>query len=162
MTKARQWGLAFAFISTPTFLFLFPRTISAQSTLKWEATQVYQTEGRNFITFNVKCTSTTWSTVASSDTIRRAIIMQSASSNTASICLMPGFQVTDFSTNTPCNMDTAGIELSSTTAGTSIWKDYTMFPWNCRAASNASTQTIKGYWTRDRGDFGHVGALGAQ
>lgn len=152
----RQWGLIFGLTSSIGFLLYFPQTLKAQSTIRWEANMSYRSEGRDPVDFNVQCGSTSWTTVISTDNIRRSAIFQSIELNLGTVCLRPGTPIVSFSTTTACGQTTPGIHLIPTSTLT----DYTMAQWNCR--SQTSTNTISGYITRDRGDYGRIGALGAQ
>ena len=116
--------------------------------MKYVAPQsVFQSEGRDPYLFNASCASGYWSVVVSSDAIARSTLMQAPSGNTAVVCLAIS------STTASCSVSLVGPELAPNTALT----DYTKSVWYCRSVSGS--QNIKGYRTRDRGDFGGVSNL---
>lgn len=139
---------------------LGPRFARAQGMAKQEAMPVFQSEGRNPITFAVACATATWTVVIASDTIARSTFIESISSNTASICLLPiaSATVPTVAISSQCVPQTQGTELPPNSALT----DYNRSGWACIASSGTATQYLKGYRTRDKGDIGYIGAPGLQ
>lgn len=126
------------------------REARAQGMLQVQGTTVYQSEGRDPVTFDVQCTTAPWVNVVSSDTISRSTFFQAISSNTTTICLVPGN--TSPAASVRCSTTTAGPELAPNSALT----DYSRAAWWCAASSGTTTQVLKGYRTRDRSDYGAI------
>lgn len=128
------------------------RMVSAEGMKYQESQAVYQSEGSNPVYFNVSCATASWTVVIASDTISRSTFMQSISSNTQNICLSSS------TSSQPCDSSAAGPELVPSSALT----DYSRAAWACRSVVGTSSQTIKGYRTRDKRDTGWIGASGLQ
>lgn len=144
------------------FLILYPVLSHSQGVLKNEVTPVQQSEGRDPIMFNSTCTATTWTLVTSSDVIAYSTLMVAAASNTATVCLTPTPTVSSATALSAANFSgcfpyTPGVELP---AQISSLTDYSKAAWWCRSV--VGTQNIKGYRTRDRGDWGKVSQPGLQ
>jgi hypothetical protein len=142
------------------FAVLGPRGAMAQGATQNNPAPGFQTEGRNTVTFSVPCATATWTLIIASDTISRSTFLQSISSNTNTICLLPetAGAVPTVAISSQCTTNTQGPELSPISALT----DYSHSAWWCASSSGTATNTIKGYRTRDKGDYGNIGALGDQ
>lgn len=136
------------------------RWANAQNQKYVEPQPVFMSEGRNPLTFNVSCATATWTIIVSSDTIARSTFMQSSSSNTNTICLLPSATGTapSVSVSSQCVSATQGPELTPSSALT----DYSHAAWYCASSSGTVANTIRGYRTRDKGDYGYIGAPGLQ
>lgn len=153
----RRLGLLFGLAALAV---IGPRFVLAQNEKFHEPQPVFQSEGRNPITFNVSCATATWTLVVASDTISRSTFMEAISSNTNTVCLLPvanGVAPT-VAVSSQCTTATQGPELPPNSSLT----DYTRAAWYCAASSGTVSNVIKGYRTRDKGDYGNVGALGLQ
>ena len=119
-----------------------------------EVTPMFQSEGFNPLPFNASCATATWTIVIASDTISRSTFLESISSNTNSICLIPFTLgvVPTVAVSSQCVTSTKGIELQPNTAYT----DYSHAGWACAASSGTVSGTIKGVRTRDSGDYGGI------
>jgi hypothetical protein len=126
------------------------RMASAQGQRYNDLQGVFQSEGRQRIWFNTACIPGSWTLIISSDTISHSTFMMSISSNTSSVCLSSSAAAGG------CSATTQGPEL----APNSWLTDYSHGEWYCE--SSAGTQYVKGYRTRDKGDYGNIGATGAQ
>lgn len=125
-----------------------------------ESQGVYQSEGSNPSTFNVACATASWTVVITSDTISRSTFMESISSNTNSICLIPVSNnvAPTVAVSSQCINVTQGPELAPNSSLT----DYSKAAWYCAASSGTVVNYIKGYRTRDLRDTGWIGAKGLQ
>lgn len=133
----------------------FAGSTRAQGMARLEATPVFQSEGINPIAFSVTCATATWTLAVASDTISRSTFLESVSSNTYQICLLPvvyGVMPT-VAISSQCTTATKGIELTPNSAYT----DYSHAGWACASSSGTASGTIKGVRTRDRGDYGGIG-----
>jgi hypothetical protein len=112
----------------------------------------FRDEGRNPQMFVISCSTQSWAVVVSSDAIRRSVLMQADPGNTLTVCLSTTTNSGDACSAAPPG--TPGVKL---TAGQSL-TDYTTIQWTCRAATSLSlsSQTVSGYYTRDKGDYGGV------
>lgn len=148
--SARKAGLLAAIAA---LLCLGPRWVRAQGAYRLQAVPDFQTQGRDPVSFNVTCSSYTWTVFKSSDTIGRAVFVQNPSTSTSNIGIIfadPTYSAPTVSYDTT----TAGIDLS---AGAAIFTDATRAAGYCRVPVNAAAQHLKGYWNRDRGDYGQIG-----
>lgn len=136
----RRLGLLFGLVA----LAAAPLLVGAQGTKEMLPITVYMTEGRNPIYFNVSCATATWTVVVSSDQIARSTFIEAISSNTMNVCL------SSTTSSQACNSSAAGPEL---VPGQSL-TDYSRAAWACKAVTGTAAQTIKGYRTRDQGDYG--------
>lgn len=125
-----------------------------------EAQAVYQSEGSNPVSFNVNCATATWTIVIASDTISRSTFMESISSNTNNICLLPitNGVAPSVAVSSQCTTATQGPELVPSSELT----DYSRAGWACASASGTVVNVLKGYRTRDKRDTGWIGASGLQ
>jgi hypothetical protein len=106
---------------------------------------VFIDEGRDPIPFSVTCSSQLWTTLVSSSSIGRSINVFTPSDNTVDVC------ISTFSTTAiTCLAETNGIQLTKNEHFTI----YAPIKWFCRAKATA-TAVIKGYYSRDRNDFGY-------
>lgn len=128
---------------------LFPALSHSEGALETGPKPIWLDEGDVPIPFSVTCASTSWTTLVSSDTIRRSLLVQSVSDNSKNICIS-----TITTTGYACADGTPGIELG----GKDTWSDYTVISWKCRARQTVgSTDTrgvLKGIVYRDKGDYG--------
>ena len=153
----RRLGL---FVGLAAIAVLGPRWSRAEGMKYQEAQPVYQSEGSNPITFNVSCATGAWTIVIASDTISRSTFMESISSNTQNICLLPvtnGVAPT-VAISSQCTTASPGPELVPSSSLT----DYSRAGWACASSSGTVVNTIKGYRTRDKRDTGWIGASGLQ
>lgn len=148
--NARRLGLITGLLFMASYI---PHIVLAQGQKYYEPQPVFQSEGRNPIAFSVNCATATWTLVIASDTISRSTLMESISSNTVSICLSPSV-----TSSSQCVTGTPGPELSPNSSLT----DYSHVAWYCSASSGTTSQTIKGYRTRDKGDYGIIGSAPLQ
>lgn len=109
----------------------------------------YLDEGRDPVPFWITCTSTSWTVVVTSDTAKRAAILQAPPDNDTNICISSATAGT-------CVGTMGGVELAAndslTDNGRSLWR--------CRARANTAatmTTNIKGVIWRDRSDYGRIG-----
>lgn len=113
----------------------------------------FTTEGRDPDNFNVSCSSTVWTTVRSSDTIRRSLLVQSLQAGTTVTCLA-------LSTGTPagssCGTSTLGDQLPQNASITYLSRAALY----CMTWLNVTPQTLIGHANRDRGDFGRISSGG--
>ncbi len=153
----RRLGLLLALVA---FAGAGARWAAAEGMKYQESQAVYQSEGSNPVTFNVSCATATWTVIIASDTISRSTFMESVSSNTYSICLLPITNGTapSVAVSSQCTTSTQGPELIPNSALT----DYSRAGWACASSSGTVTQTLKGYRTRDKRDTGWIGASGLQ
>ena len=118
---------------------------------KWQGTTpVYQDEGNVPIAFDTVCSSSVWTVLVASDSIRRSVLFQALPTNSVNVCITPSS-----STSAPsCGDTTPGIELTPNASLT----DYTVAKWWCmaRTVATGASIVIKGYWTRDYGDYGNI------
>lgn len=137
-----------------------PRGASAEGMMYMQAQATYQSEGSNPVSFNTTCATATWTVVIASDTIARSTFMESISSNTNNICLLPITTGTapTVAISSQCMTSTRGPELVPSSAMT----DYSKAGWACASSSGTVSGVIKGYRTRDKRDIGWVGASGLQ
>lgn len=121
---------------------------SAAPRNKIESIPTFRDEGRNPILFSISCTTTSWTVIASSDPIRRSILIQADPGNTLTVCVS-----TTTNSSDSCTSARPGPKLIAASALT----DYTPIQWTCRAASSASVSAaaVSGYSTRDKGDYGY-------
>lgn len=129
--------------------------------MKYEFSQaVYQSEGSNPVAFSVSCATASWTVVVASDTISRSTFLESVSSNTTNICLLPVTNgiAPSVSVSSQCTTATPGPELPPNSSLT----DYSRAGWACASSSGTVSNIIKGYRTRDKRDSGWVGAPGLQ
>ncbi len=153
----RRLGLLFGLAA---FAVLVPRWARAEGMKYQESQAVYQSEGSNPVTFVVSCATATWTIVIASDTISRSTFIESVSSNTNTVCLLPitnGVAPT-VAVSSQCTTATQGPELVPSSSLT----DYSRAGWACAASSGTVTNTLKGYRTRDKRDTGWIGASGLQ
>lgn len=141
---------------------LAPVAVRAQGVLKNETTPVQQSEGRDPIVFTASCTSSGWTLVISSDVIAYSTLIVAVTSNTAGVCLYPTSSSSSSASPSGANQSgcfpyTGGTELP---AQNSSLTDYSKAAWWCRSV--AGTQNLKGYRTRDRGDYGKISQPGLQ
>lgn len=137
----RRLGLLTALVVS---VILAPRFVKAQGEKEILPIPMFMTEGRDPVYFNISCTTAAWAVVVSSDQIARSTFIESISSNTMNICLSS----TTSSQN--CDSTAAGPEL---VPGQTL-TDYSRAAWSCKSVTGTSAQVIKGYRTRDRGDYG--------
>ncbi len=130
--------------------FLGPQAARAQGQNPYLPAPIFQNEGRDPIAFNTALTSYTLTIIISSDTIARSTLFQSISSNTATICISPS------SGSFACNSSWPGVQLPPNSTLT----DFNRSAWYGRVPAGNATQNVNGYRTRDRGDYGAVGAPG--
>lgn len=141
----RRLGLV---VSILALAVLGPRWARAQGMAALESQPVFQSEGRTPVAFAATCSTATWTLVIASDTISRSTFMESIAANTQPICLSP-----IAAGATQCVSTSAGPELSPNSELT----DYSHAAWYCAASSGTTSQALKGYRTRDKGDFGGIG-----
>jgi hypothetical protein len=110
--------------------------------------------GRDRIDFTTACPSANWALVfASTDAISRAVYIEADTTNGATICLGT------IGATWSCDNTAPGYVLGTS----SVLIDYSHSAWYCRAGANAqSTQRLRGYRLRDRGDYGRIGAAAVQ
>ena len=116
------------------------------------ADAVFTDEGNSRIPFSVECSSSAWTVLASSDSIRRAALIQAPHFNTYGVC------VSSSSGSTPCDNTTNGVELSTGATGASM-VDNSVAEIRCRAraaAAGFSPQRLKGFLYRDSEDYGAI------
>lgn len=125
-----------------------------------ESAPMYQSEGSNPVAFNVTCATATWTIIIASDTISRSTLMESIPANTQTICLLPGTTSTvpNIAISSQCMSSTGGIQLIPSYGLT----DYSRAAWFCASSSGTVSGTITGYRTRDKRDYGSIGAAGLQ
>lgn len=106
-------------------------------------------EGDAPIPFAVTCSSTAWTVLVASDTIRRSVLAQTSFGVGTAVCISTG-PAGDPRT---CVDSTPGIELSSST-----WNDSSKSQWFCRsrAALLGPLGILKGYVSRDKRDYGYI------
>lgn len=134
-------------------LLLVPGLGWAAPELNWKVQPVHQDDGNQALPFSVECSSQAWTTIVSSSTIRRSILIYSPRTNpnasTDAVCIS-----TITSSFTSCVDGTAGVELTADSALT----DYSKVRWNCRGRANTTDlHQLKGYENQDRGDHGNIG-----
>lgn len=153
----RRIGLLFGLAALAV---LAPHSVMAQGEKYQEPQPVYQSEGRNPIPFRVSCATASWTIVVASDTIARSTFMESISSNTNAICLLPSATMTtpSVSISSQCMTATQGPELPPNSSLT----DYSRAAWYCAASSGTVANILKGYRTRDKGDYGRIGDASRQ
>lgn len=127
-------------------LALMPMGASAQGMRDTQGTSVYQMDGRDPVYASISCTSSAWTQVASSDTIRRSLLIQSLSSNGSNICLGTSTN----GNNDACNSSHAGIELATSATYTSLTREKVV----CRSYQGSPVLKVKA--ARDRGDYGRI------
>lgn len=130
--------------------------VRAQGMARLEPVPMFQSEGINPVPFSVSCATASWTLAIASDTISRSTFIESVSSNTNTICLLPviyGVMPT-VAVSSQCVTATKGIELTPNSAYT----DYSHAGWACAASSGTVSNVLKGVRTRDRGDFGGIGS----
>jgi hypothetical protein len=143
----RRIGLIFAL---GLLLAYSPNLVRGQGTKFPQITPVYQEEGRQRVFFSATCTGSSWTLVVSSDSISRSTLITALAANSEPVCLSS-------STATgSCSATTQGPELPASSSLT----DYSHGEWYCQSYSG--TQYVKGYRTRDKGDYGNIGAPSVQ
>jgi len=111
---------------------------------------VFNDEGDTVIVYSTTCVSTSWNVLASSDSIRRSLLMQTLPANTAGVCISTGPSTSEVT----CTDSTPGIQFSTAVASGQAYTDYSRIKWHCR--SRAGTQRVVGASFRDSGDFGAI------
>lgn len=140
-------------------LCLLPSSAFAAGSLFSGVTPTFTNQGNAPIPFNTAITTTSWTTIISSDTISRGLIIESDPANSVTICISTlTISGIGGAANDACNASTTGVKLS---AGGS-WTDYSQVQWTARGytatGATALTQFITGVRYRDKGDYGSIGA----
>lgn len=129
---------------------LGPGKVYAQGQINIQPSAMFQNEGRDPISFNVTLSSGYLTIIVSSDTIARSTFIQNVSSNTSNACISTS------SGSAACGSSWAGVQIPPNSSLT----DYTRSAWYGRLPTGIATQTISGYRTRDRGDYGSIASPG--
>lgn len=127
-------------------LALCPNGARAQSQAQIQALPSYQQEGRDPYLAAITCNSSGWTTVISSDTIRRSLYIQALSTNGSNICLGTSTN----GTNDVCQSTHAGIELATSANYTSYTREQVL----CRSVQGSPVVKVKA--ARDRADYGQI------
>lgn len=149
----RSLGLLASLLTAIVLVAVSPNSSHAQNEKFREPQPVFQSEGRNPYAFNVSCSTSAWTIVVTSDTIARSTFIESISSNTNNVCLLPGPTVPTVAVSSQCTTATQGPELVPSSSLT----DYSRAAWYCASSSGTVSNILKGYRTRDVGDAGLVG-----
>lgn len=140
------------------FLILTPLVLYAAGSKFDTVTPEARDEGDSPLFINVACPKLTpdgWQPVASSDTIRRVLFVQTDYMLQAPICLGTAIAL---GTSPICNTGFQGLILGTNLSSISI---YTKNAWTC-ASATLVTGTLHGYIGRDKRDYGNIGAQGLQ
>lgn len=133
-------GIFFGFLVAgfAAMLYASPRKDITSST-------THRNEGNLMAPFSVSCSSSTWTAVVTTREARRAVLIQSLSTNSYAVCLST-YAVG--STAVLCAAATTGLEISPGGALT----DYGEYGINCSARDGSSGERLKGYESYDNRD----------
>lgn len=124
-----------------------------------QITPVERDDGDSPIFINVACDPTLWTSVVSSDTIRRSLYIESDYQVQNPVCL----GTAPIGSNTiQCNTATQALIIGTATVpGVSL---FTKNAWTCRTAgaTGVQTGTLHGLIGRDKHDYGNIGDASVQ
>lgn len=149
MRKATPRGVGFLF-GLALLCVILPNLSWSDGKRDYTVEQVHLAEGDSIIPFNVECDSNTWTVLAASDTIRRALVVQRGTDNSQGVCIS---SIT--TAGIPCSSTTSGVEITTATLS---WEDYSENAYRCRSrAANTVLQRLRGFIYRDTEDWPRVG-----
>lgn len=125
----------------------------------WAVTPTDTDEGDSPLFFNVACDPSVWTTVVSSDTIRRVAFIQTDYTIAPPICLSTAASLSKVIL---CDTSIQGLILGTATV-TSVTL-HTKNAWSCRTNGATTVQTgfLHGYSGRDQRDYGAIGSKALQ
>lgn len=133
------------------FIFGTAASVHAEGAKSFLPQATYTDDGDSILPFNVQCASNSWTTLASSDSIRRGIIIQPPFSNTLGVCLS-----TAAATTNTCTDVANGFEVFVATPAVSVRMN-TKAAIYCRSrALDVALQRLKGLIFRDTRDYGYI------